>query len=455
MTRTLAEGLGLADGPADDRWIAFREQRTSLEYLRSVAEIRERGLHVRLHAYETRVFLEMRELHDGAGLWRRLAERLGERGVPSLEEELRYQQLGPVHDAVRAAIVDWSRDGEPGMDARGSGSWTRWPTRPGRPATGTLSWIGSSSYYTAALQVADEIDDPSETAALLVWSLLAPLGTLPDGAMVGPTSRAWYEELRLAPVVADALRSRGLDEGVAWWAAERVHTLLDLPLPSMLGGPAETLPLRLVDAWLSHPAVRPFIRVNAWDGVEWFHRESWDELLAWVERLEWILSPEDARPPRPVERSALETTLTDAADVVRLPRGPAARGPGGQGRSLNRSLNRSPSRSPSRAGRARGPSRHGVRAGARPAGRARAGEDRPRAKQGREAQEVVQGGQGQEAQEVPLGRPRQGGTGRTTDSPPGRNGGAIEEVGPDSGGIAADLLDLEPEMTPGCVRTGR
>ena len=116
-TRTLAEGLGLADGPADDRWIAFREQRSSLEYLRSVAEIRERGLHVRLHAYETRVFLEMRELHDGAGLWRRLAERLGERGVPSLEEELRYQQLGPVHDAVRAAIVDWSRDGEPGVDA--------------------------------------------------------------------------------------------------------------------------------------------------------------------------------------------------------------------------------------------------------------------------------------------------------------------------------------------------
>jgi len=134
--------------------------------------------------------------------------------------------------------------------------------------------------------------------------------------MVGPTSRAWYEELRLAPVVADALRSRGLDEGVAWWAAERVHTLLDLPLPSMLGGPARTLPLRLVDAWLSHPAVRPFIRVNAWEGAEWFHRESWDELLAWVERLEWILSPEDARLPRPVERSALEMALTDAADVA-------------------------------------------------------------------------------------------------------------------------------------------
>ncbi len=39
--RTLAQGLGIADGPADDRWLAFRDQRTSLEHLRSVAEIRE------------------------------------------------------------------------------------------------------------------------------------------------------------------------------------------------------------------------------------------------------------------------------------------------------------------------------------------------------------------------------------------------------------------------------
>ena len=46
VRRTLAEGLGLADGAADDRWLAFREQRSGLEYLRPVAEIRERGLHV-------------------------------------------------------------------------------------------------------------------------------------------------------------------------------------------------------------------------------------------------------------------------------------------------------------------------------------------------------------------------------------------------------------------------
>jgi hypothetical protein len=168
------------------------------------------------------------------------------------------------------------------------------------------------SRWEASQDQAEAIVDPSQAAALLAWTLLSPLGSLPEGAPVGPTSRAWYEELRLAPVVADALRGRGLDEGAAWWAAERVRTLLDLPLPSMLGGPAATLPLRLVDAWLAHPAVRPFIRVNAWDGIEWFHRESWDELLAWMARLDRILAPTT----RPSTVSGLERTLADAADTA-------------------------------------------------------------------------------------------------------------------------------------------
>ena len=285
--RTLAEGLGLADGAADDRWIAFREQRTSLEYLRSVAEVREHGLHVQLHAYDTRVFWELRELHDSAHIWRRLAERLGGRGVPSLEEALREQQLGPVHDAVRAAILEPARDTVERLVAAVA------------DATGTAGDRGAVedmalARLAAAEPVAARIGDASQAAALGVWALLSPLGTLPEGAMVGPTNRAWYEELRLAPVVADALRSFDLDEAAAWWAAERIRLLLDLPLPSSLTGAADTIAANLVDAWLFHPVARPFLRVNRWDGEDWFHGESFAELLDWADRLEAIVAPAGA-----------------------------------------------------------------------------------------------------------------------------------------------------------------
>ena len=159
------------------------------------------------------------------------------------------------------------------------------------------------------------IDDPSQESAMRLWTLLAPLGSLPAGADAGATSRAWYEELRLAPVVADGLRDRGLDEAGAWWAAERIRMLLALALPSQLGGRAATLPSRLVDAWFADPSVRAFLRVNRWDGADWFHRESWTELLAWSDRLERVLTPRVARARKPVERSVLSHRLAEAAEA--------------------------------------------------------------------------------------------------------------------------------------------
>ena len=67
-TRSLAEGLGLDSGNAANRWVAFRDQRRGLEYLGPVAEIRERGLQVRLHAYESLVYWQFRELADTRGV---------------------------------------------------------------------------------------------------------------------------------------------------------------------------------------------------------------------------------------------------------------------------------------------------------------------------------------------------------------------------------------------------
>ena len=61
--------------------------------------------------------------------------------------------------------------------------------------------------------------------------------------------------------------------------------------------------------------MRAFLRINTWDGVDWFHGESWEELLAWMDRLERILTPPEQRARRPVELSVLERRLLDAAEA--------------------------------------------------------------------------------------------------------------------------------------------
>jgi len=298
--RTLGEGLRLPDG--DDWWLAFRDQRNGLEFLRPVREVRERGLFVSLRAYECQVLWEMRDIHDTSGIWRRLAERLGGAGVPSLEESLRELQLAPVHEAVGAAVLDPDR-------ARIAAA-----VRAIADATGTS---GDVEAVTDAIEaklarVGDEPDVETRTT-LLAWAALSGVGALAPGASVGATSRAWFDELRLAPVIARALRDRELDEAAAWRIAERVRTLLDLPLPSALGGPASSTPQRLLDAWLRHPDVRRFIRVNTHEGVEWFHQESFDELVDWMERLDRLVTPRESRARTPVVRSNAARALRAAA----------------------------------------------------------------------------------------------------------------------------------------------
>ncbi|MDL2334577.1 MAG: alpha-amylase family glycosyl hydrolase [Chloroflexota bacterium] len=97
--RTLREALRLPDGEND--FVLLHDGRSGQEYLRSARELAEKGLYVELHAYETQAFLEMRELVDPDGRWRRLAEQLGGRGVPSVADALRETELGPLHVALR------------------------------------------------------------------------------------------------------------------------------------------------------------------------------------------------------------------------------------------------------------------------------------------------------------------------------------------------------------------
>ena len=100
--RSLWEGLGLQDGNAI---LAFRDSLTGLEYLRHAHEIGERGLRVDLHAYQSYVFLDWRELYSTAEKpWGRLCDHLAGRGVPNLDEAMVNLELRPVHEALRAML---------------------------------------------------------------------------------------------------------------------------------------------------------------------------------------------------------------------------------------------------------------------------------------------------------------------------------------------------------------
>jgi glycosidase len=318
VRRSLAEGLGLPDDPSI--FVTFRDSRTGLSYLRSCRDIHERGLWLSLDAYQGHVFWEFRELRDGvSGQWRRLAERLGGRGVPSLDEALVELQLEPVHAPLRALFDDGhvsaALDGattDADLDVledrlagllRAVASAT---SVSGEPVT-TAARIreeASAAYAEAARDLTRE-----DRAALLGWLVLSRTGELAAGADIAATSLAWYDELRMAPIIAGGFRSAGLGEAASWGVADLVRVLLALPRPSTIRGRGRSADLRLVESWLTRDAVRAAIGVNTWEGTEWLERDRFIGLLRWATRLDAI---ETGRDPD----DALVKRLTAAAEAA-------------------------------------------------------------------------------------------------------------------------------------------
>jgi glycosidase len=299
VRRTLAEGLGLSnDG---DALVAFTDQRTGLEYLRRVGELRDGGLYVELDAYRCHVFWGFREVSTASGPWARLADRLGGRGVPSLEDALRELELEPVHEPLRAlfrdgparrildAIALGAAESDPGVSA--SLDEIGWRAREFliAAADATASGLdgdagaghvrdGLAASLALPLRsplLAAALSDDTARATLFSWIALSPIG---DGVM----ARARFDALRLGGPLAGGLRELGLDEAAAWAVVKQVRVLLGLPRAATLGGPPRTRAARVAAALFADPVVRAAVGMNTWEGVDYIGREAWESVVEWA-----------------------------------------------------------------------------------------------------------------------------------------------------------------------------
>jgi glycosidase len=238
---TLAEALELAGrdhGSDAGVFLAFRDARSRMEFLRPIGEVRERGLFVELDAYRCLVFGGFRELRDGADApWSRLAASLAGRGVPSLDEALSELRLSPIHAAVAALL--------------GAGPET---ADIERRRTDLLELVGAPPDRPTDQRAATALPEGLEPA-------------IRTAVLLRPIDRATFDRFRLGT----ALRRTGLGED----DLRRTKIALELAHPSDIQSPA-----RLAAAWLADRDVRGFLGVNDWEGAEWFNKEAFADLLA-------------------------------------------------------------------------------------------------------------------------------------------------------------------------------
>ena len=159
----------------------------------------------------------------------------------------RELQLEPVHAPFRAMFDGRAGRGGPRRHGR------RRRSRRARGAVGGVPRggrrrrpVSTATRSRPAAAIRDEASaayrgDAEATGRALTRAIGRPCSAgwcCPDSASWrrAPTwprpSLAWYDELRLAPVVAAGFRAAGLDEATAWSVADLVRVLLALPRPS-------------------------------------------------------------------------------------------------------------------------------------------------------------------------------------------------------------------------------
>jgi len=317
VRRTLGEGLGLQ---ADwNQFCIFRDHSADLEYIRNCKDLCEQGLYVDLGAYQYHVFTDFRVVTDDATQqYRRVADFLGGRGVPSVRETMQEIYVRPVLapfqalvnaemfqrllearvmepeqsldeqllEEVEKKVIDLLRSIMDFLQIEPSESESIDPSSLAasiRQELETVLMLASPEYPLLAETENQPVRALSEAlhadtslwGGLLGWVFVHALGMIADPVDGSEQSRGWLDEWLFGKTIRNTLREIGLDDGAANHALAAIklltanQRLLETPYTD---SDAETV----LAALLQDNDVQQFLNINRYGDVLWFNKESFE-----------------------------------------------------------------------------------------------------------------------------------------------------------------------------------
>jgi glycosidase len=311
IKKTLAQGLDLEAGD----WCFFRDLVSGLEYVRSLDDLRHRGLFVDLGAYQYHVFSEFRTLADDAsGEMARLHQKLAGRGVPSIEQalweiklesvlEVYSRLLSPLAFKGFTALVKNGLESEAeleafysvfetqmgeflaqsgqvarvGMDEKSLRRWARGRLRTsveflGQDAFRRMQVTRSGRRFLAAVG-AEQIDCSLSTdAGLKLFYSLLVVESVSKAVDPQPAQELFLSRLQ------EALENTGLEEDQAYRFAQLVRILTERPASSKAWLDDQAALRR----FLERPEVLQYLGCHWHRDVFWFIKEQLQSLLYWM-----------------------------------------------------------------------------------------------------------------------------------------------------------------------------
>jgi len=284
---TLGDALDIAGD--EDVFYGFRDHTRGLEYVRNGRELHEKGLYAELGEYEFHVFTDFRELRDDADAgWARLCAELNGQGVDSLADEWKQLRYGEINTAFRTALelvgptqALLGEDGAPSAAIKDF-----WAVLHRAIPHGVKKTTRTAN--SAAKQSVTMLARVDTRLLALCGESMGHVFAAADSLRLG---LAW---LMLRDAAPDTMVQFGLDctlrRLLSPEMADRGCALV-AALCSLTPG------LSLAQSFAAEPA-RRFMLVHDSGGVEWFNKERFEELAAWLALLSLIDGAAEISPAR-------------------------------------------------------------------------------------------------------------------------------------------------------------
>ncbi len=307
----LRAGLGLPS--SRNHFVIFKDSITSLEYIRSSAEIAQKGLFVQLDAYRAHVFLDFRVIEDDQERnWLRVHDHLKGRGVHDIQRlrwELPHQPvLQPLREifspgyftfllknlpqTAGGSLPDFLlNEAEHKLAALVKGALALLPEgREKISQDGDFIRSLQSLCNAAWIDQNLAMEKDTETGrllgvvraglreenwlALLAWTFLEGLreALRMDAARFTQLVEDWH----FMPLLEEVLRGMGISSLSPGKTVQSVRLLLGLR--GWLGRRGRRSPDKLAGELLENADVRRYLQFNIHAGKHWFNREAFNAL---------------------------------------------------------------------------------------------------------------------------------------------------------------------------------
>ena len=308
QSTTIGEALGLHNNP--DNFCICTGFHDGLIYVRPSSDICSHGLYVKLSGYETQIFMNIYEVTDTDGSYKKLSEQLNGAGTHDLLRALTRIRLTPIHQAaeifqtpqliqnidayirgeasdlskVRSAIQEKLSSLEEAWNATDLSQLPqlpkKFPVHADSIVNNCIDTIEKFFTYTCREEERSYITNTAKVLSELPVILSAWLFTKPLIEDLQPSERPMLtKELLFDEWYRDAMRNCGVPYDESAKAIEAVTCLLNLEGWYSRALASGIEPRNMLNNLASKQEFLTYIRANWHEGIHYYHKESFQSAI--------------------------------------------------------------------------------------------------------------------------------------------------------------------------------